>query len=281
MKDISRAQGRITKVIKDIPVVLLCGGKGTRIKEMTEVMPKPMVEVGDKPILWHIMKIYSSYGYNNFNICLGYKGHKIKEYFLNYELMQSDITLDLGRKDNTTIHNTHNENDWKVTLANTGEDNMTGSRIKQIQKYIHTDYFMLTYGDGLCDVNIDRLVDFHLSHGKIGTVLGVHPPARFGELQNANDQVVKFSEKPQTSDGRINGGFFVFNKEIFNYVSADEDCIFEKEPLERLAADGELMMYRHDGFWQCMDTVRDNEYLNKQWNDNPPWAVWRNTVVPR
>ncbi len=268
-------------MIKDIPVVLLCGGKGTRIKEMTEVMPKPMVEVGDKPILWHIMKIYSSYGYNNFNICLGYKGHKIKEYFLNYELMQSDITLDLGRKDNTTIHNTHNENDWKVTLANTGEDNMTGSRIKQIQKYIHTDYFMLTYGDGLCDVNIDRLVDFHLSHGKIGTVLGVHPPARFGELQNANDQVVKFSEKPQTSDGRINGGFFVFNKEIFNYVSADEDCIFEKEPLERLAADGELMMYRHDGFWQCMDTVRDNEYLNKQWNDNPPWAVWRNTVVPR
>lgn len=265
--------------MKNIPVVLLCGGKGTRIREMTEIMPKPMVEIGERPILWHIMKIYSSYGYNNFNICLGYKGHKIKEYFLNYEYMQSDITLDLGRKGNVFIHNTHQENDWKVTLANTGEDNMTGSRIKQMEKYINSDIFMLTYGDGVCDVDINRLVDFHLSHGKIGTVLGVRPPARFGELLCEGEQVMSFSEKPQTSDGRINGGFFVFNKEIFNYVSEDEDCVFEKEPLESLAADGELMMYKHDGFWQCMDTVRDMDYLNKLWQENTaPWAALKNTV---
>lgn len=267
---------------KNIPVVILCGGKGTRLREMTELMPKPMVEIGEKPILWHIMKSYSEYGYNEFNICLGYKGHKIKEFFLNYELMQSDVTLDLGRKGNIFIHNTHHENDWKVTLANTGEESMTGSRIKQMQKFINTDYFMLTYGDGVCDVDINRLVDFHLSHGKIGTVTGVRPPARFGELLCDGEHVMSFSEKPQTSDGRINGGFFVFSKEIFKYVSEDENCIFEREPLEKLASDGQLMMYKHDGFWQCMDTVRDMQYLENLWQTNKaPWASWRELVSSR
>ncbi|OAS20741.1 glucose-1-phosphate cytidylyltransferase [Paenibacillus oryzisoli] len=258
-----------------MPVVLLCGGKGTRIKEMTETIPKPLVEIGGKPILWHIMKIYSSYGFVNFNLCLGYKGQKIKEYFLNYDLLNSDITLDLGNKNNLNIHNLHNEKDWKVTLANTGEDNMTGSRIKQIEKYIKGDVFMLTYGDGVCNVDINRLLDFHYSHGKIGTVTGVRPPSRFGELLLDGEKVESFSEKPQTSEGRINGGFFIFNREIFNYVSEDEDCIFEREPLERLSEDNELMMYRHDGFWQCMDTLRDMQYLEKLWQEkNTPWNVW-------
>ncbi len=258
-----------------IPVVLLCGGKGTRIREMTDTIPKPMVEVGGRPILWHIMKSYSFYGYSNFITCLGYKGHKIKEFFFNYELRQSDITVDLGRKNNYFIHNVHSEDNWKVTLADTGEETMTGARIKKIEKYINSDIFMLTYGDGVCDVDIEKLVAFHKGHGKIGTVTGVHPPSRFGELLLEGDKVAKFNEKPQTSQGHINGGFFVFNKEIFKYVSEDENCIFEREPLENLANDGQLMMYRHDGFWQCMDTLRDMEYLEKLWQEeNCPWRKW-------
>ncbi|CAG7659190.1 glucose-1-phosphate cytidylyltransferase [Paenibacillus allorhizosphaerae] len=265
---------------RDIPVVLLCGGKGTRIKEMTETIPKPMVRIGEKPIMWHIMKGYSYHGFNNFVICLGYKGHVIKDFFLNYECMNSDFTVELGKKENIRLHSTHEENSWKVTLANTGEEAMTGSRIKQIEKYIQSDIFMLTYGDGVCNVDINRLLDFHLSHGKIGTVTGVRPPSRFGELLVDGDEVKSFSEKPQTSEGRINGGFFIFNKEVFNYVSEDEDCIFEREPLERLASDGELMIYKHDDFWQCMDTVRDMQYLDKLWQEkSAPWKKWGNANV--
>ncbi|TYQ12805.1 UNVERIFIED_CONTAM: glucose-1-phosphate cytidylyltransferase [Acetivibrio alkalicellulosi] len=256
----------------NIDVVLLCGGKGTRIREMTGTIPKPMVEIGGKPILWHIMKVYAHYGFTNFTACLGYKGYKIKEYFLNYEVFESDITLDLGRKNNMFIHNNHSENDWKITFANTGENSMTGSRVKQIEKYVSNEIFMLTYGDGICDIDIKKLIEFHKSHGKIGTVTGVRPPSRFGELIIDGDKVVSFNEKPQTSEGRINGGFFVFNKEFFNYLSIDENCILEREPLEKLAADGQLIMYKHDGFWQCMDTLRDMEYLEKLWqNDNCPW----------
>ncbi|MCX7747424.1 MAG: glucose-1-phosphate cytidylyltransferase [Clostridia bacterium] len=258
-----------------MPVVLLCGGKGTRIKEMTGTIPKPMVEIGERPILWHIMKSYAHYGYNNFIACLGYKGHKIKEYFLNYEIMQSDLTVDLGRKNNFFIHNTHTEDNWKITFANTGEEAMTGARVKRIEKHIHSDCFMLTYGDGVCDVDINELVKFHKSHGKIGTVTGVHPPSRFGELILDGSQVVKFNEKPQTTEGRINGGYFIFNKEFFKYLSDDESCILEKDPLETLANDGELMMFRHDGFWQCMDTLRDMEYLERLWEQkNCPWKKW-------
>ena len=225
--------------------------------------------------MWHIMKCYSHYGLHNFVACLGYKGHKIKEYFINYELTHSDITVDIGRKNNCFIHDVHSEDKWKITLADTGEDSMTGSRIKKVEKYINSDIFMLTYGDGVSDVDIKKLLDFHKSHGKIGTVTGVHPPSRFGELLLDGEQVVKFNEKPQTSQGRINGGFFVFNKEIFDYVYEDENCIFEKEPLERLANDGQLMMYGHDGFWQCMDTLRDMEYLEKLWGEKTcPWRKW-------
>ncbi len=263
-------------MINDIQVVILCGGKGTRIKEMTDTIPKPMVEIGGRPILWHIMKWYSFYGYNKFIACLGYKGHKIKEYFFNYEIKHSDITIDLGRKNNVFLHNIHTEDNWQITLADTGEESMTGSRIKQIEKYINgSEIFMLTYGDGLSDVNINKLVEFHKSHGKIGTITGVHPPSRFGELLLKGNQVVKFNEKPQTSEGRINGGFFVFNKELFKYVSEDENCIFERTPLENLARDGQLMMYKHDDFWQPMDTLRDMEYLEKLWAETTcPWRKW-------
>jgi glucose-1-phosphate cytidylyltransferase len=260
---------------QEIPVVILCGGKGTRIKELTDVIPKPMAEIGNRPILWHIMKYYSNCGYNNFIACLGYKGHRIREYFLNYEMMQCDVTIDLGRRNNYFIHNTHSEENWKITLANTGEESMTGSRIKKIEKYINSDLFMLTYGDGLSDVDIDELVKFHLQHGKIGTVTGVHPPSRFGELVMDGEKVAKFSEKPLTSEDRINGGFFVFNKDIFKYVTEDDNCIFEREPLEMLAADGELAVFKHDGFWQCMDMLRDLEYLEKLWLEPTcPWRKW-------
>lgn len=260
--------------MQNIPVVLLCGGKGTRIKEMTGTIPKPLVEIGERPILWHIMKYYSSYGFKEFIACLGYKGHKIKEYFLNYELLQSDITIDLGRKNNTYIHD-YQSDDWKITFAGTGEDSMTGARIKKIEKYVQGDTFMLTYGDGLSDVDIGKLIEFHKSHGKIGTITGVHPPSRFGELLADGDKVENFNEKPQTVTGRINGGFFIFNKAIFNYLTEDEDCVFERAPLENLAKDGQLMMYKHDGFWQCMDTLRDMEYLEKLWEEkNCPWNRW-------
>lgn len=265
---------------KDIPVVLLCGGKGTRLREKTGTIPKPMVEIGGKPIIWHIMKSYSYHGFNRFILCLGYKGHVIKDYFLNYELMQSDVTIDFGNKGNISVHDTHCEDKWEITLANTGEENMTGSRIKQIEKYINSEHFLLTYGDGVCDVDINRLVDFHQSHGNIGTVTGVHPPSRFGELFVEKNKVKQFSEKPQASEGRINGGYFVFNSKIFNYVSRDLNCVFEREPLESVANDGELMMYQHDGFWQCMDTLRDMEYLEKLWQQNKsPWKKWGKEAV--
>lgn len=247
----------------NIPVVLLCGGKGTRLQELTEVIPKPLVEVGGKPILWHIMKIYSSFGFNNFIICLGHKGHKIKEYFLDYEYMNNDITITLGKdREKVLVHNRHDESDWKITLVNTGEDVMTGSRIKRIQRYIEGDHFLLTYGDGVADIDIHKLLEFHLSHGKIGTVSGVRPSSRFGQLEWDGDQITAFKEKPQTKTGRINGGFFVFNKGIFKYVSEDENCVFEGEPLENLAADQQLMMFQHDGFWQCVDTPRDKSHLD-------------------
>ena len=259
----------------NIPVVLLCGGKGTRIKEKTGTIPKPMVEIGGKPILWHIMKLYSSYGYNRFVTCLGYKGPKIKEYFLYYDLLNCDLTTELGKKSKYIYHDNHSEENWAITFANTGENSMTGSRVKKIEKYIDSDAFMLTYGDGLCDVDINKLVEFHKSHGKIGTVTGVHPPSRFGELITENNKVLNFNEKPQTSQGRINGGFFVLNRDFFNYLSADESCVLEKAPLEKLAEDGQLMMFAHDGFWQCMDTLRDMELLEKLWNqENCPWKKW-------
>jgi len=255
--------------------VILCGGLGTRLREETEYRPKPMVQIGTRPILWHIMKIYSHYGFNEFVICLGYKGHMIKDFFLNYEVMNSDITVSLGNCNDITLHNDHHERDWVVTLAETGEKAMTGARIKKIEKYIDGDTFMLTYGDAVADIDIRKLLDFHREHGKTGTVTGVHPPSRFGELYVKNNQVKRFSEKPQIHEGYINGGFFVLDKDIFSYIDDSEDCIFEREPMERLSSANQLMIHPHEGFWQCCDTFRELELLNELWNQaNPPWKVW-------
>ena len=257
-------------------VVILCGGKGTRIREETEFRPKPMVEIGNKPLIWHIIKIYSFFGFTDFVLCLGYKGDIIKEYFLNYEIMNSDFTIEIGKNSkNIQVHNLQNEDQWKVTLADTGHDTMTGARIKKIESYIDTDNFMMTYGDGVANINLNKLLEFHLSHKKIATVTGVRPPSRFGELLIKGSRVTEFSEKPQIREGYINGGFFVLNRKIFTYLCDDENCIFEKEPLERLATDGELRVFSHDDYWHCMDTLRDMDVLEKEWQKgNPPWRIW-------
>ena len=261
--------------MKNIPVVILAGGLGTRLREQTEFMPKPMVPIGSRPILWHIMKLYSFYGFRRFILCLGYKSEVIKEYFFHYKMRNSDFTINLGKSDEIHIHNTYSEEDWVVTLAETGLKAMTGARIKQIEKHIQADSFLLTYGDGVADVDIKRLYDFHLAHGKLATVTGVNPPSRFGELIVEGDSVVKFGEKPQVSSGIINGGFFVFCKDVFRYLNEEDDCTLEREPLEKLARDKNLMVYRHDGFWQCMDTLRDMNLLNEYWQSGAaPWKIW-------
>ena len=257
-------------------VVILCGGMGTRLREETEYRPKPMVQVGGRPILWHIMKIYAHYGFKDFIICLGYKGDMIKEYFLNYEAMNNDFTIPLGNYNNIQYHSNHQERDWFVTLADTGEEAQTGARVKRIENYIDGDLFMLTYGDGVANINIKELVEYHKSHGKIGTMTGVHPSSRFGELLIKDNKIEVFNEKPQVTEGLINGGFFVFNKIFFKYLKEDDNGYLEKAPLENLAADGELMVYPHDGFWQCVDTYRELELLNNLWKSrNPPWKVWK------
>lgn len=257
-------------------VVILCGGLGTRLKEETEYKPKPMVEVGGMPILWHIMKTYSQFGFNKFVLCLGYKGNVIKDYFVNYNVRSNDFTLKLKNHEEI-IHNNHSEVDWEITFAETGPNTMTGGRIKRVEKYVDSDVFMLTYGDGVCDVNIGELLAFHKSHGKIGTVTGVMPPSRFGELVTDGNLVKSFSEKPHFDNrGMINGGYFVFNKSFFNYLSESEDCILERNPLESLVKDGQLSVFPHKGFWQCMDTYRDFEYLNSLWNENKAsWRTWK------
>lgn len=257
-------------------VVILAGGLGTRLREETEYRPKPMVEIGTKPILWHIMKMYDHYGFHDFVICLGYKSQVIKEYFLNYKLMNSDFTVNLGRHDeNLIIHNNHTERDWNVTLVETGEKAHTGARIKKIEKYINGTTFMVTYGDAVADVDIGKLLEFHKEHGKIGTVTGIHLHSRFGELHIDSHCVKRFNEKPSTKE-YVNGGFFVFNRRFFSYLNDHDDCILENEPITQLTKDQELMVYPHDGFWQCCDTYRELELLNTLWsNPNPPWKVWK------
>lgn len=259
-----------------IKVVILCGGKGTRLKDEVELKPKPLIEIGGKPILWHIMKSYAHFGFKDFVLCLGHKGGMIKEYFLNYEAMNNDCTISLGGKSRVTFHSNHLERDWTVTLVDTGEETQTGARVKRIEKYIKEDLFMLTYGDGVSDVNLKKLLQFHLAHKKIGTVTGVHPSSRFGELLLGNGSCVsKFSEKPQTVKGFINGGFFVFNRKFFDYLKADEGCYLEHEPMENLADDRQLCVYAHEGFWQCMDTRRELDLLTRLWQENQaPWKVW-------
>lgn len=254
-------------------VVILAGGYGTRIRDVADDIPKPMIPIGRFPILWHIMKIYSYYGHKDFIICLGYKGQIIKDFFLNYEANTRDFTISFGSNGGIQYHSQHNESDWKVTLVDTGLNSMTGARISKIRKYIQDEDFLLTYGDGVSDVNINKSIDFHKSHGKILTVTGVRPPGRFGEMVSANNgAVVEFNEKPQATAGRISGGFFVANKKLFQYVNDDENLVFEKKPVKDLVMKGELMMFEHDGFWQPMDTSREYSLLNSLYNEGiAPW----------
>jgi glucose-1-phosphate cytidylyltransferase len=255
-------------------VVILCGGLGSRLRGETEFRPKPMIEIGTRPILWHIMKTYAHYGYDEFVLCLGYKGEVIRQFFLDYEALTRDFTIRFGARAGLTVHD-HGVESWTVTLVDTGATAMTGARVKRAERYVDGDTFMLTYGDGVADVDIGKLVAFHHRHGRIGTVTGVRPPSRFGELLTMNQQVIEFSEKPAISQGYINGGYFVFHRAFFDYLSADDGCVLEREPLERLAKDGQLVMYPHDGYWQCMDTPRDLQHLTEAWaQPRPPWKVW-------
>jgi len=244
-------------------VVLLAGGFGTRLSEYTENIPKPMVTIGGRPILWHIMNTYAKFGHMDFNVALGYKAELIKEYFLNYHSLNSDFTIDLAT--GSIIPHQVNKVDWKVTLVDTGGDSMTGGRVKRMQSCIGSEAFLLTYGDGLADINLDALVDFHKSHGKMVTVSAVHPGARFGELEMNGERVTKFSEKPQITEGWINGGYFVIEPEFFDLIEGDS-VILERGPLEKVAQLGELMAYKHEGFWQCMDTKRDRDLLQHLWD---------------
>jgi glucose-1-phosphate cytidylyltransferase len=254
-------------------VVLLAGGLGTRLSEETVTKPKPMVEIGGKPVLWHIMKIYSSYGFNEFVICLGYKGYVVKEYFANYFLHQSDVTFHM-QENKVEIHNSQAE-PWKVTLVETGYETMTGGRVKRVSDYLNNEPFLLTYGDGVSNVNIAELVAYHTANKKQITVTAVQPLGRFGSLNiTDHQQVVSFLEKPKGDGAWINGGFFVCQPEVLNYI-VDDNTIFEKEPLEELAHSGQMMAYKHDGFWKAMDTLRDKHELETLWNTgNAPWKTW-------
>ena len=250
-------------------VILLAGGFGTRLSEYTETLPKPMVRIGGKPILWHIMKTYAHFGHTNYYIALGYKAEVIKEYFLHYKTMNADFTVDLG--EGTVTSHQLDELDWKVTLVDTGLHTMTGGRVRRMKPYIGNETCLLTYGDGLSNVDLNQLITFHKSHGKMITVTAVHPGARFGELEMKEEQVISFQEKPQTGQGWINGGYFVIEPEFFELIDKDM-TILEKKPLERAAQMGELMAFRHKGFWQCMDTKRDRDNLEEFWNTGKaPW----------
>jgi glucose-1-phosphate cytidylyltransferase len=252
--------------------VILAGGYGTRIRDVADDIPKPMIPIGPYPILWHIMKTYAHFGHKDFIICLGYKGQVIKDFFLNYEAYTRDFTISFGTG-TLTYHNTHKESDWKVTLTDTGIRSMTGSRISRIRNYVGNEDFMLTYGDGVSDVNIEELLKFHKSHGKILTVTGVRPPGRFGEMvSDKKGKVIAFNEKPQASAGRISGGFFVASPKIFDYLNDSEDLVFEQEPIHNLVNDKQLMMFEHDGFWQPMDTSREYLLLNSLYEKGEaPW----------
>jgi len=249
---------------------------GTRLREETEFRPKPLVEVGGKPVLWHIMKIYSHYGFKNFVLCLGYKGHMIKEYFVNYQLMNSDFTLRLQEPQKPYFHG-HNgcDEDWQVTFVETGSDAMTGARVKRAERHITGGTFLLTYGDGVGDIDLGRLWDFHHEHGKIGTVTGVRPFSRYGELSVSGKLVTQFDEKPPLQESMVSGGFFIFRREFLRYLQNDDACVLEREPLSRLASEGQLGCYPHPNFWHAMDTYRDFTILNEMWRHSAPWKVWQ------
>ncbi len=258
-----------------VPVFILCGGLGTRIKEETEFRPKPMVPIGNHPILWHIMHLYRRHGFRKFILCTGFKSEVIKSYFLNYASLNSDFTIDL-KSNHLTVHSIDHEEDWEVTVAYTGENTMTGARIAMAaEKYLGpSEHAAVTYGDGLANVHLKNEFDFHVQHNKIGTVLGVNPPSRFGELVVEEDEVTGFSEKPEFKEKWINGGFFFFKRDFFSkFLSKEEDCILERTPLVQLTRDRQLNMYKHRGFWACMDTQRDRDHLNQLWaSGKAPWV---------
>lgn len=252
-------------------VVILAGGYGTRISEESHLKPKPLIEIGEKPILWHIMKLYTFYGFHEFIICLGYKGYKIKEYFSDYHLHESDVTFDFNKNGKMNIH-CHTAEPWKVTLIDTGLETMTGGRVKRIRDYVGNETFMLTYGDGLSDIDIRELVKFHKKHGKLATVTAVQPAGRFGALLIDSERVVSFQEKPKGEGGWINGGFFVLEPQVFDYIENDS-TVFEEGPLRKLSENSELMAYKHTGFWQPMDTLRDKNLLEHLWKSGN--AFWK------
>jgi len=258
-------------------VVIFCGGRGTRIKDVADDIPKPLIPIGDRPILWHIMMRYAKYGMKDFVLPLGYKGWLIKEFFLNYQYFVSDITLSLDRNSQVAVHDVYPEQDWRITLAETGIETQTAGRLWRVRKYLEdVELFCVTYGDGVSDIDIGALIEFHKSHDKIGTVTGVHPAGRFGVLETSHDGsfpvATTFSEKPQSLGGMINGGFFVFDHRLWDYLSEDAAMPFEQEPLKRLARDGQLAVYEHLGFWQPMDTLREWKLLNSLWKSNKaPW----------
>ncbi len=257
--------------------VILCGGQGTRIRDASELLPKPMLPIGGKPIVWHIMKMYARHGVREFVLCLGHKGWLVKEFFLNYRAMTTDVTVTLGRHDGLEFTGRHDEEDWRVTLAETGEETMTGGRVAAIRRYVEGEgLFLLTYGDGVSDVDIARTVAFHREHGKIATVTAVRPPGRFGEMEIDGGEVTEFNEKPQATEGFINGGFFVLDaKRVWDYVGASPRTIFEREPLRKLAQDRQLVAFPHTGFWQPMDTAREYGLLNELWAaGKAPWKTW-------
>ena len=256
-------------------IVILAGGFGTRLSEETELKPKPMVEIGGKPILWHIMKIYSHYGFNDFVVCCGYKGYYIKEYFANYFLHQADVTIDLSQN-SVSVHKSNAE-PWKITLVDTGTNTMTGGRIKRIEQFVNAETFMLTYGDGVSDVNINSLLEHHKKSGKHATLTAVQPSGKFGAINlNTNGEVLSFHEKPKGDGSWVNGGFFVLSPKIFDYIKDGDSTIWERSPMEKLAEDHQLTAFKHSGFWKPMDTLRDKSELENFWNaGNAPWKIWK------
>jgi glucose-1-phosphate cytidylyltransferase len=255
--------------------IILCGGMGSRLREETEYKPKPMVEIGGKPILWHIMKHYSHYGFNEFVLALGYKGDVIRDYFLNFYNYNRDFTVDLSCG-KVEIHGDKNATDWKITLVETGDNSMTGFRTKLAGKYIDDDYFMLTYGDAVTNVDLHKLIAFAKEKNTIGTVTGVYPPSTWGDVVTDGDQVKVFKQQLRETENKepINGGYFVFKKEFLDYLPDDPEAVLEAEAFDNIVAKGELSIYRHKDFWKCMDTYRDNQMLNKMWSENPPWKIW-------
>lgn len=268
--------GSTDSAVADLKVVILCGGLGTRMREETEYRPKPMVEVGGRPVLWHLMKLFAHHGLTRFVICVGYRGQMIKDYFLNYEAWNNDCTVTLGQAGPVQFHGSHTETGWEVTIADTGAETQTGGRVKRVERYLDGDTFIVTYGDGLADVDLTALLAFHRAHGRLATITTTRPLSRFGIVDvDAGQEVRRFREKPQ-GDEWVSSGFMVFERPFLEYL--DEDCILERAPLERLAAEGQVVAYQHDGFWQPMDTYRELLMLNELWNsDKAPWAVWETT----